>query len=192
MRYMLPLAPLLIILGAALVFEVVGRWSGSGNVACAAILAAAGPGLYLSLRIDGPAQEAPRSVISAMSFDSTTRVAFDRYTRYAGPLGTTAAGPPTADTADIFVTSSFAYDRFLAISTSNHQAPVTRAKWAGYIALFALPLLEVTNGRPSYAYFNPTIRIVALDGDAARLAPIEQALRKAAPSFSFRLVNASR
>ena len=163
---MVPLAPLLIILGSAFVYEL-GRRALSGpasvGLASAVILAAGIPALYLSLRISAPAQEDPRRIISDLDFDNPTRTAFDRYTRYVGPLGITGAHPATAD---IFVTSSFTYDRFGAISTPHGQSRRTRERLSFYAALFNMPYLDVTNGRPPYAYFNPIIRIVALDGDA--------------------------
>ena len=189
MRYMVPLAPLLIILGTAFVYELGRRHlsrPASLGLASAVILTAGIPALYLSLRISAPAQEDPRRIISDLDFDNPTRTAFDRYTRYVGPLGVTDVRPATAD---IFVTSSFTYDRFGAISTSHGQSRRTRQRRAFYAALFNEPYLDVTNGRPAYAYFNPIIRIVALDGDAGRLVPIAAALRRAAPSFSVRFVN---
>jgi hypothetical protein len=44
-------------------------------------------------------------------------------------------------------------------------------------------------GRPSFAFFNPVIRIVALDGNSARLAPIAASLRQSAPDLKVKRVN---
>ena len=74
-RYMLPLAPLLIILGAAFVYELTRRLAAiggfaligaamSGLVAAAIVLTAAAPALILSLRINGPMTEDPRALRS--------------------------------------------------------------------------------------------------------------------------------
>jgi 4-amino-4-deoxy-L-arabinose transferase-like glycosyltransferase len=114
-RYMVPVAPLLVILGGTFIYELARRRmqiTASASLAAAVLLVAALPALYLSLRINGPAQENPRSVISAFDFDNNGRIAFDSYTRFAGPAGTIDSTPPDATTADIFVTSSFRYDRF--------------------------------------------------------------------------------
>jgi hypothetical protein len=191
-RYMLPLAPLLVILGRAFIYELARRRferAASAWLAAAVLLVAALPALYLSLRINGPAQENPRSVISALDFGNDGRTAFDNYTRFSGPTGTLASGPPDPASADIFVTSSFRYDRFAHVGTHGQRAR-TRKMAARYAALFEKPYLEVTNGRPAYGFFNPVIRIVSLDGDPARLQPIAAKLRKAAPGFSLRLVDA--
>ena len=191
-RYMLPLAPLLVILGSAFVYEMARRrWPGNASALIAAgmLLAAALPAIYLSLRINGPAQQNPRHVISVLDFGNDGRVAFDSYTRFSGPTGRLGGGPPDATTADVFVTSSFRYARFT--HGAHGQRARTRDMAARYAALFEKPYLEVTNGRPAYAFFNPVLRIVALDGDAARLESITARLRGAAPGFSIRLVNGS-
>jgi 4-amino-4-deoxy-L-arabinose transferase-like glycosyltransferase len=188
--YMVPVAPLLVILGGAFIYELARRRmqvAASASLAAAFLLVAALPALYLSLRIEGPAQENPRSVISALDFGNDGRVAFDSYTRFSGPV---ASGPPETATADIFVTSSFRYDRFTDAG-SHAQRGRTRKMAAAYGALFEKPYLEVTNGRPTYAFFNPVLRIVALDGDPKRLQPIAAKLSEAAASFSVRLVNGS-
>jgi dolichyl-phosphate-mannose-protein mannosyltransferase len=192
-RYMVPVAPLLVILGGAFIYELARRrWTGntSALIAAGVLLGAALPALYLSLRVNAPLQENPRSVISALDFGDNGRIAFDSYTRFAGPAGTVASTPPDATTADIFVTSSFRYGRF-ADAGGRTQRGRTRNMAARYAALFEKPYLEVTNGRPAYAFFNPVLRIVALDGDPTRLQPIASKLRKAAPGFGIRLVNGS-
>ncbi len=58
-----------------------------------------------------------------------------------------------------------------------------------YDELFKLPYIEADNGRPSFAFFNPTLRIVALDGNAGRLKPIAEALRQSAPNLNVTFVN---
>lgn len=194
-RYALPLAPLLIILGAAFVQELMQRrfgWTGGGLIAAAIILAAAAPALTLSLRINGPTSEDPRLLVPATVLSSEPRAAFDHYTRFAG-AGKQASPQlrPTAANADIFVTSSFAYDRFAQFGAAPEQPEPTRAKAAYYAALFKLPYLEVASGRPSYAFFNPVLRIVALDGNGDRLAPIAAALRRDAPNLTIQFVNAN-
>jgi hypothetical protein len=192
-RYMLPIAPLLVILAGAFIYELARRHmqvTASAALAAAALLVAALPALYLSFRIEGPAQENPRSVISALDFGNNGRIAFDSYTRFAGPTGTVDSAPPDATTADVFVTSSFRYDRFANIGARGQRGR-TRRMAAAYATLFEKPYLEVTNGRPAYAFFNPVLCIVALDGDPSRLQPIASKLREAAPGFTIRLVNGS-
>lgn len=59
-----------------------------------------------------------------------------------------------------------------------------------YADLFKRPYLEVSNGRPAFAFFNPVFRIVALDGDEAHLARLAAALRSQYPGLSVAPVNA--
>jgi hypothetical protein len=60
---------------------------------------------------------------------------------------------------------------------------------ARYAELFGRPYLEISNGRPSFAFFNPVFRIVALDGDAAHLQRLAGELRAKHPNLSMTLVN---
>jgi hypothetical protein len=193
-RYALPLAPLLIILGAAFVHALMQRfhWSDAmrGVATAAMILAAAAPALYLSLRINGPTGDDPRVTVPATVLASEPRTAFDHYARFGGVKP--QASPqlrPTAATADIFVSSSFAYERFAQFGGAPEEPDPTRTKAAYYAALFKLPYLEVANGRPSFAFFNPVLRIVALDGNGNRLSRIAAALQHDAPNLNVRFVN---
>ncbi len=193
-RYALPLAPLLIILGAAFVHALMQRfhWSDAmrGVATAAMILAAAAPALYLSLRINDPTGDDPRVTVPATVLASEPRTAFDHYARFGGVKP--QASPqlrPTAATADIFVSSSFAYERFAQFGGAPEEPDPTRTKAAYYAALFKLPYLEVANGRPSFAFFNPVLRIVALDGNGNRLSRIAAALQHDAPNLNVRFVN---
>jgi hypothetical protein len=57
-----------------------------------------------------------------------------------------------------------------------------------YYGLDALPHLDVLNGRPSRGYFNPVLRVVAMDGRVERLDRIAETIRAAAPDFDVRIV----
>ncbi|HEY9521269.1 MAG TPA: hypothetical protein VIQ39_06950 [Methyloceanibacter sp.] len=48
--------------------------------------------------------------------------------------------------------------------------------------------LDVSNGRPTLAHFNPVVRIVALDGSVARLEKIAAEIRAAAPGLTVQLI----
>ena len=56
-------------------------------------------------------------------------------------------------------------------------------------SLPANPCANTSNGRPSFAFFNPVFRIVALDGDAAHLQRLAGELRAKHPNLSMTLVN---
>ena len=192
-RYMLPLAPLLIILGAASICELMQRFRSERGTAAVAVLAAALPALYLSLLINGPTEEDLRSVVPPIVVTSEPRTAFDSYTRFRGVGGVgrqaSIKSPASAATDNILVTSSFTYGRYAQFGTARQQPRGTRAVATYYDNLFRLPYLEVTSGRPSYAFFNPVIRIIALDGRSDRLAPIAAALQRDPAIQNLRLAN---
>jgi hypothetical protein len=94
-RYMVPAAPLLVILGAALVYELARRgmpqWSGA--IAAIAILLAALPALHASYRIAGAPEEDLRRIMPSLVLQDTPDAAFDHYARFGG----TAASQPRMD-----------------------------------------------------------------------------------------------
>jgi hypothetical protein len=196
-RYMLPMSPLLIILGAALICDLIQRIRPeSGTAAAIIVLCAALPPLYQSILINGPKQEDLRSFVPDVVAAVEPRTAFDSYTRFLGsgwaerPCADAASAPyvcdldrgehaPTSD--NIMVTSNLTYDRYIPFGTAPQQPPETRAAATYYNNLFKLPYLEVATGRPSFGYFNPVIRIIALDGRSERLTPIAAALQRHGP-----------
>jgi hypothetical protein len=98
--------PLLIILGASFIHELLSRWDRRGAIAAIAVLLAAVPALSMS-DVD------PRNVVPPIVAASGARAVFDRYSDYQ--LSRTILGlvsRPTKDVADIVVTSNLAYDRF--------------------------------------------------------------------------------
>ncbi len=202
---MLPLAPLIIILGAAFIYELAQRFAPSWGtqIAAAAIVVAMVPALYISLRIAGPAGEDPRGIVPGVVLSETPEAAFDKYTRLdAAKLSSkakavfdrytrrdTSQASSKATTSNIFVTSSFTYERFARFSGKKHGPKPVRAKADAYAAMFARPYLQVINDRPAFGWFNPVLRIIALDGDTDHLKSIATALRAAAPGLSFCLAN---
>ena len=73
----------------------------------------------------------------------------------------------------------------------NHAArpaPVSIPTADYYHEPNALPHLDVSNGRPSRGYFNPVLRVVAVDGRVERLDEIAEIIRAAVPDFDVRRV----
>ena len=123
---------------------------------------------------------------------SDPRAKFGFYSHFA-PLGGPASNQiwPTAATADTFV-SCLNYERYVRFGLTEGQIERTHSSAVHYDELFKLPYLEADNGRPSFAFFNPALRVVALDGNAERLKPIAQALQREAPNLRVTFVNPSR
>jgi hypothetical protein len=182
---MLPLVPLLIILGASFIHELLSRWDRRGAIAAIAVLLAAVPALSMSLSINSPDVD-PRNVVPPI----VAAAVFDRYSDYQ--LSRTILGlvsRPTKDVADIVVTSNLAYDRFDFSVPRKGSNSAKRAAY--YRELSSRPHLDVSNGRPTLAYFNPVVRIVALDGSVARLEKIAADVRAAAPGLTVRLIDSA-
>jgi len=180
-RYMLPLVPLLLILGASFIYELSARWDHRGILAATVLVLAAVPALVTSVEINSPDVD-PRGVVPAAVEASGARVIFDRYSDYQRSrriLGIQLR--PTKHLADIVVTSNLAYDRFALDAAPGSMA-------AYYRGLSAKPHLDVSNGRPTMGYFNPVVRVVALDGSVDRLNKIAGAIRMVAPSLTVRLI----
>jgi hypothetical protein len=102
-RYMLPLVPLLVILGASFIYELLSRFDRRGAIAAIAVLLAAVPALSMSLRINSPDVD-PR--------DRSSHRRGKRRARYSDyQLSRTILGllsRPTKNVADIVVTSNLA------------------------------------------------------------------------------------
>jgi hypothetical protein len=151
------------------------------------VLLAALPALSMSLRINSPDVD-PRTIVPPIVAASGARVVFDRYSDYQ--LSRTILGlvsRPTKDAADIVVTANLTYDRF-DFAVPRKGSPLAK-RAAYYRDLSALPHLDVSNGRPTLAYFNPVVRIIALDGSVERLERIAADIRAAAPSLTVRLID---
>lgn len=185
-RYMVPLAPLLAILAASFIYEVLARWDRRGVVAAAAVILVALPALWSSVRINSPDVD-PRDVVPGIVLNSGARVALDRYSHYSfttGMLGGNARH--LAKDAEIVLSANLTYGRAGNYAVPPHQDPATVAGY--YQALGAKPHLDVSNGRPTLAYFNPVLRVIAMDGSVERLRQIEKSIKDAAPSLKTRLV----
>ena len=89
---------------------------------------------------------------------------------------------PTKDTADIVVTANLAYDRF-EFYAARGKAQFSRQ--CGLPAAFHAALY----GRPTLAYINPVVRIVAMDGSVERLEKIAADIHAAAPGLTVRLID---
>lgn len=190
-RYMLPLAPLLCILATSLVYELFARRPRRAIIAAAAVVAAAMPALWISIRANSEAQD-PRAVVPPIVAATGLRIATDRYADYdaSRPLLGDAPLRPSAHTTDIVVTANLTYDRFNSYAARKDRVSLLTAGY--YHRLNALPHLDVSNGRPTQGYFNPVLRIVAMDGSVDRLKEIAAEIHAAAPAFRIRLVDRNR
>jgi len=185
---MLPLVPLLAILGTSFVYELSSRFDRRGVIAAIAVLLAAVPALSMSLRINSHDVD-PRTIVPPIIAASGARVVYDRYSDYqqSGHKILGLRMRPTKDTADIVVTANLAYDRFEFYAARKGSIQADSAAY--YRELFARPHLEVSNGRPTLAYFNPVVRIVAMDGSVERLEKIAADIHAAAPSLAVRMID---
>ena len=187
-RYMLPLAPLLAILATSFFYELFRRRDRRAIIAAVVVAAAAIPALVTSVRINGGGQD-PRAVVPQILAATGARIAMDRHSDYDASREFVGEPwlRPTAQTADIVVTANLVYDRFRSYAARKDW--VSRPTGSYYRRLNALPHLDVSNGRPTLGYFNPVLRIVALEGNIERLQQISAAITAAAPEFKVRLID---
>jgi 4-amino-4-deoxy-L-arabinose transferase-like glycosyltransferase len=189
-RYMVPLAPLLVILATASINEWAERYRpGAGAIVATAavLLVAAVSAGWQSLRVNVQAHDDPRRLLPEIVATAPGHVAVDSYAGYQMRpfLAQLGALPSVADTT-IIVTSSFNYDRYRRYGALPQQSAQTRAGAQFYAQVLALPRLDVSNGRPSFSFFNPTTTIIAMDGNAERLLPIANMIETIAPSLFVR------
>jgi hypothetical protein len=95
--------------------------------------------------------------------------------------------PPGQETADIVATANFTYDRFLEYGARVKRPAAVQAA-AYYKKVAALPHLDISNGRPSLGFFNPVIRLVALDGRTDQLRNLARTIKTTAPNLTVDLV----
>jgi hypothetical protein len=187
-RYMLPIGPLIVLNAATLVYYLMCRRSAwAAQITAAAILIAAIPALRLSILIIHAIGSDPRLVTSAVVGRLGQRAVFDRYTSY-DYSSNVAPNALTSDEADIVVTSSIRYERFAQYGAVSHQSPNIRMRARYYTELFRLPHLDVASGGPHFSFFNPELKVVALDGNIARLQSIAAALQATMPRLQVHLV----
>jgi hypothetical protein len=98
-------------------------------------------------------------------------------------------GRAPAERTTLLVTSSFVYDRYLAYGVDSRQSGEIRGAAAHYGELFTHPFLELSNGRPAFAFFNPVLRIVALDDDAEHLRSLAAKLHREHSNVTVTLVD---
>jgi hypothetical protein len=187
-RYMVPLAPLLLVLGASLLESVARRATPDRAPLLASLLIviAAIPALHASFAILDAARVDPRSVIRPIAFSLGPNARFDRYASFDHAEVEVAAWDPavTGRPLATLVTSSLLYDRFRVYGRHGAQSTDVGRARTFYQEMLSRPHLVITNGGPSYAFLNPTLRIVAVDGDADRLRAVGAAIRDAEPRLS--------
>ena len=185
-RYMVPLVPLLMILAAAFINEWAERYrTGTGAaVATVVLLAAAVPASWLSFRINVRAFDDPRRLLPEIVANAPRRIIIDSY---AGnyPSAPVALRDPLP-TATILVTSSFNYERYVLWGMSPQEPVRTQEVAEFFVQALALPRIDLSNGQPSFGFFNPTTSIIAMDGNAERLVPIAELIARVAPTVVVR------
>jgi 4-amino-4-deoxy-L-arabinose transferase-like glycosyltransferase len=187
-RYMVPLAPMLVILGAS-VIETIASWR-SGRLATitapTTVVLCAVPAFLSTYAIVSGARHDLRRIMPEIVDSFGPRVHFDNFVGYdrdnlvaLARAGGNPDGPP-----NVFVTSSFVYDRLGFHADDPSQPADTKEAFDFYSRLFQQPYLELSSG-PSFAFLNPVIRVVSLDNDIDRLVTVGKATIAADPSIRF-------
>jgi hypothetical protein len=187
-RYMVPVAPLLIILGAS-TFESVAAWRSARFAAIVApvlVLLCALPALGNTELIVSGARHDLRRTIPKIIDSFGKQVGFDIFVGYNRErlADMAAARGNSGDDPTVFVTSNFLYDRLAFYGDDPSQPAETREAFNFYDDLFRHPYLELSSGL-SFGFLNPVIRVVSLDNDIDRLTTVGQAVIAADPTVDF-------
>ncbi len=188
-RYMVPLAPLLVILGAAFVHECTEHYRprAGAMLATLTLLVAALPAWWMTLRVNIRADDDPRRLLPEIVANASGPVAVDGYAGYAHvPSLAGRATKLSAAKTPVIVTSTFNYERYGRYGALPLQSITTQAAAEFFAHALALPHLDISNGRPAFGFFNPTTTIVALDGKPERLLAIARFIEATDTSLTVR------
>ncbi len=119
--------------------------------------------LISSIKFDYFLNRDSRSQLPAIVATKQDPVVYEAYTTVGKALTKSLAGfdtGPNGENACTLVLSSFMYDRYLFGSSLKDQDPLVHAFAKGYLDFFAYPYTEVRPEYKSYAFSNPTLRIV--------------------------------
>lgn len=119
--------------------------------------------LVSSIKFDYFLNRDSRSQLPAIVANKQYPVVYEAYTTVGKPLVKSLAGFDTGlngENACTLVLSSFMYDRYLFGSSLKDQDPLVDAFAKSYLDFFAHPYTEVRPAYQSYAFSNPTLRIV--------------------------------
>jgi hypothetical protein len=183
-RYMVPLAPLILILGACFLETVLrpAAFRGKELVTPLVIAGATLPAIYSSYLILDAASLDPRSIVPKIAHALGPATAYDPYSTFDN-IAAAAASHRLAAPPRTIVTSDFRYARFLDFGQRDVQSPEVGRLIRKYDQLFTMTYLEISNGGPSFAFLSPTLRIVAVDRNLARLQAIGEAIIEAEPEL---------
>lgn len=190
-RYMVPLAPLLLVLGAGLLEKIVQYISATRGTLITpfVLIIASMPALFSTFQILGPPNFDPRSVIQLVASDLGPGVRPHLFAAFNKKTVMTAALGPNrkSEQMDTVIFSSLVTDRYLRYgerlvldqlsgklrsSLQFIEQALPEGDW---------PYLVITNGRPSFSYLNRDLYIFAIDKNIDRLNRIKLAIEVASP-----------
>jgi hypothetical protein len=173
MRYAAPIVPFLLLVLAREADRLARRVPGRAGLLLPIALAVVGVALPLgvSLRLDRELTRDTRARVEAWAAGPGVRAWFGNYADLDSRAEITDADPDSLRRAGMthMVVSSFDYDRYLLAGRLGGQHPEVMRRFRAYRALFRRPCREVAPGYRSFAFSNPTIRVV----DLRKQAPSE-------------------
>ena len=171
MRYMLPIVPVLIYFSLTSV-ERVSRFVFNKRSSSAFImfsLLMLSIPFYETLRLDYYLNKDTRGMVEELNKHESGKVLFGGHTGdWSGKVGFynyEEIGAMQREGVTKIVVSSFEYDRYLLGGTLNRQDSKVYRISRKYAELFQYPYGEIKPGYKSFAFSNPTIRIVDISGD---------------------------
>ena len=172
MRYVLPQVPALVLLTAiagqwlAVRMPAAVRWAPACALAALAVTS-----LYVSVRVvDQLVHDTRSEAARQLASEPAGKVVAERYggvhwdLTYACDLGLDEL---RRRGVELVVASGFNYERFLLSRAMHETDPATLDCARAYDELFALPVREIRPAYRSFAFSNPTLRIVRIGAKVA-------------------------
>jgi len=166
MRYVAPIVPLLLLILAREAdrgIRSAPRPARLGLQGVLAVLVVAIP-LAVSVRLDRELTRDTRARVEAWTARTGARVWFGNYADLDSRAEITEADPDSLLRAGVthLAVSSFDYDRYLLAGRLGGQHPEVMERYRAYRALFRRPYRDFAPGYRSFAFSNPTIRVIDL------------------------------
>lgn len=168
MRYMVPIAPLLVLFAcqACCCFFRKGKILPALCVT-AILISTASYTAWKTFQLVRGMSHDTRDISTLWMMDHEGEYLAERYTgkmqwNRNRTLADTSVDKMRSQGIKYLIISSFIYDRINFATQLPHHDPVLDELKAGYEYLFTFPQLEISPEIPSYAFTNPTIRIVEL------------------------------
>jgi hypothetical protein len=169
MRYVIPVIPVLLyfsVRGVEMVVDCL-QFVGAKRAFAALVAVAFSLPLYESIRLVGDLDEDTREKAERLIAENHWQTKSETYAALRADvwsLSTLNIQAERDNGVTHLVASSFMYDRFIHGKSLKNQGEAVYEAYQKYGELFSLPFTEITPPYKSFAFHNPTVRIIDIRG----------------------------